>query len=467
MSVDRKIDFAAACLRAEEAPGAGLIRALAVAEGFPWSARRLTRTTRQRSMPGLIATAAGSTVLCLAAWYHWANIDPGIRVPSLPVPAVNGYPLLVKAAASVRGASEFSNAIDEINRSFRSPPLAGLSGRAPGSPSSLRAVEALISANQTSLGLVRRGEQLPSAALGIPLERAGESPDSNFRDLGRLLALEQSVERMRHQYRAAADSGLDAVSLGCSVEHAEALTGMLVGISIEAIGRNKEWTVINHLDATDARKCLERLERIEQSRAPYVDSLVQEKLSGELALRHLFHIPWPGRLLEMLLDVIRGLPYSKRQIYADYDRAMDACIQYSESPYEANWSITTGDPYADAFLPGVAQPYGTYDVNLSEERMLLTEMALRCYYLDHSRYPSRVEELVGRYLQSRPYDPFRNGSQLTYRRTSSGYLLYSVGPDRVDHGGAWPHGRSASEERATYNMTAGRGYDLVAGHYPY
>lgn len=73
----------------------------------------------------------------------------------------------------------------------------------------------------------------------------------------------------------------------------------------------------------------------------------------------------------------------------------------------------------------------------------VTACALERYFLDHGDYPATLAELVPAYLDRVRPDPV-DGAPLRYRRTVDGrFLLYSIGSDRHDDGGAleWPPAR--------------------------
>jgi hypothetical protein len=75
-----------------------------------------------------------------------------------------------------------------------------------------------------------------------------------------------------------------------------------------------------------------------------------------------------------------------------------------------------------------------YNIALARLRLLRTELSLRCYLAEQGRAPNRLEQLVPKYLQSVPFDPF-GGNPLVYRAQGTNWLLYSVGADGVDDGG--------------------------------
>lgn len=72
--------------------------------------------------------------------------------------------------------------------------------------------------------------------------------------------------------------------------------------------------------------------------------------------------------------------------------------------------------------------------NYAMIRMFICSLAIRLHELDHGQPPAQLAELVPRYLEELPLDPF-SGKPFVYRRKDDGFLIYSVGPDGVDDGG--------------------------------
>jgi hypothetical protein len=68
-------------------------------------------------------------------------------------------------------------------------------------------------------------------------------------------------------------------------------------------------------------------------------------------------------------------------------------------------------------------------------RLAIVTLALRRYHLERGNYPDSLSPLVPEYLAEVPLDPY-SGQSIRYQlEPSKGYVLYSVGPDRVDDGG--------------------------------
>jgi hypothetical protein len=84
--------------------------------------------------------------------------------------------------------------------------------------------------------------------------------------------------------------------------------------------------------------------------------------------------------------------------------------------------------------------YGTRNVEirslsaLTELRIVIAMNALERYRLKRGVYPKTLAELTPDYLKNIPKDPFADRS-LRYYPRGSGYLLFSVGPDRSSHSG--------------------------------
>lgn len=73
---------------------------------------------------------------------------------------------------------------------------------------------------------------------------------------------------------------------------------------------------------------------------------------------------------------------------------------------------------------------------LANLRLALTALALEQYRAGHNgQYPGALSDLTPDYLPAAPLDPF-DGQPLRYRKQAAGYLLYSIGPDQKDDGGA-------------------------------
>ena len=71
-------------------------------------------------------------------------------------------------------------------------------------------------------------------------------------------------------------------------------------------------------------------------------------------------------------------------------------------------------------------------------------VAIERFRLSEGRLPSTIDEIVPKFLDRLPSDPYSSGSKLKYRVDATEYLVYSVGSNGVDDGGvSEPAGRPA------------------------
>jgi len=73
--------------------------------------------------------------------------------------------------------------------------------------------------------------------------------------------------------------------------------------------------------------------------------------------------------------------------------------------------------------------------HLAHLRATHTALAVERYRLTKGRLPQSLDNLVPTYLETIPTDPF-DGENLKYRTLETGFVVYSVGEDLTDEGGA-------------------------------
>lgn len=100
-------------------------------------------------------------------------------------------------------------------------------------------------------------------------------------------------------------------------------------------------------------------------------------------------------------------------------------------------------PYmARVFLSDYAKAFQRTARNQTMVNQALLACALQRYRLVHRQNPGNLEDLIPQFVDKIPLDII-SGERLKYHRTDEGFLLYSVGWDEIDHGGA--SGKSASQ----------------------
>ncbi|MDT8302667.1 MAG: hypothetical protein RQ760_14380 [Sedimentisphaerales bacterium] len=78
--------------------------------------------------------------------------------------------------------------------------------------------------------------------------------------------------------------------------------------------------------------------------------------------------------------------------------------------------------------------------HLADLRVTQTALVIERYRLADGHLPESLDDLVPAFLEAVPTDPF-DGQNLKYRKLETGFVVYSVGDDLTDEGGAERDGR--------------------------
>jgi hypothetical protein len=295
----------------------------------------------------------------------------GKPAPLPPLPIPNGYDDLIKAGALV--------------------------GNGIGDASTMKTddLRELISTNQEALRLFRLGLsqkcQVPIQAAWINVLMAATNGGNHLIDLtslkrlAQLLNAEGRLAEMEHRPADAARTYIELMRFGNEISRGGFLVHRLVGIACEAIGYVGLVKVVPQLNCEESRPLLAELEKVDNQAVTWNKVMQSEKEFVRRELRQTFN------------------PIN--QIVGRWQ----------------NWQM-------------LKKAEAKHNFTVARRRLLMTELALRCYQSEHGRGPERLDQLAPKYLQQIPTDPFSEQT-LIYRAQGTNWLLYSVGPDGVDEGG--------------------------------
>jgi hypothetical protein len=254
----------------------------------------------------------------------------------------------------------------------------------------------LIATNANALALVRSGLK-KQCALPMPAYltnsawMATELP--SLKHVAQLLAAEGRLAELDGRPDDAARSYLDAIRFGNEISRNGFVISRLVGIACSAIGSFPLAKLPPQLGCEQLKPIIAELDRIDRASVTWSEVRRAENVFMRHELRK---IPNP--------------------------------IAWVPLWWQARKTIQTTE--------------ARHNQALSRVRLLETELALRCYRAEQGAPAAQLPNLVPQYLPRVPQDPF--GSQpLVYRAQGTNWLLYSIGPDRVDDGGT-PAGRGTS-----------------------
>ena len=103
---------------------------------------------------------------------------------------------------------------------------------------------------------------------------------------------------------------------------------------------------------------------------------------------------------------------------------------FMDLPHKPYYPIIT-----EAFAPAPHLALSAHGKQLGLVRATRSALAVERYRLAKSSLPEVLDELVPEYIEAIPEDPF-DGKPLRYKKLDKGYVVYSIGPDGKDDGGA-------------------------------
>src|SRR5437667_8984647 len=183
---------------------------------------------------------------------------------------------------------------------------------------------------------------------------------------------------MENRPADAAHTYTDAIRFGNEISRGGLLIHRLVGIACQASGGGPLSKLAPLLSCEQARPLVAELEKIDEARAPWDEVLQSERI------------------------------FVREQLRAS---------SVSPLSYVTAWWMTR---------PAKKKAEDKNNKSVAHLRLLITELALRCFRSEQGHAAQRLEQLAPKHLQRVPIDPF-SGQPLVYRVQGTNWLLYSMG----------------------------------------
>jgi len=412
--------------------------------------------------------------------FYSINVDPVVHVPMPVMPNPNALDVYLAAEAlevpsiPTPAGSRRELTVDDVRDCIHAGKIAprsrwGAGAKAP----ALADMQALMAKNTPAMSAAKKGFAFEYR--GTPMRSLDQLfPDySRLRNLARVMAADGEVKCASGNWDGGMERLVDVLRLGIDPPRGGGLLAAQLGIGIHTIGRGEAWTALDRVSGAAAKRAARRLEAMAVKRVPYADILQEEKWGMQASLIKEFNMPgWRSNgVLSLIGNASRNKRFfsfrlqiaSKRAIIANYNLYMDAAIANAKKPYPAFTKSPSlpGDPICRLLVSIYDKAWLQYAINQTQNELLMVSLALRAYKADHGRYPADLNALVPAYLKAVPSDPFTAKGTLSYKVTGQSYVLYSVGPDGQDNGGAASaDGKAGPTGR---NLHVGSKGDIVAG----
>ncbi|MDB6020595.1 MAG: hypothetical protein JWQ04_452 [Pedosphaera sp.] len=231
------------------------------------------------------------------------------------------------------------------------------------------------------LGLTRRCVVPTEAALKSNLNVLAD-----FKRLGLLIAAEGKFAEQENRNNDALECYLTDIRFGDEMSRGGPLIHRLVGLACESLGYDPLVKLAPKLTCDQTRSIIAELEKMERDGVTWDEVAQGEKRYFKNELRHTINPIW----------------------------------------WVTGWWQSR---------PARIMSEAKHNRTNARLRLLTVELALRCYQSEQGRVPKRLEELVPKYIQHVPEDPFSH-QPLHYRAVAgTNWVLYSVGLDGIDDGG--------------------------------
>ncbi len=326
-----------------------------------------------------------------------------------------------------------------------------------------------LSDNAEALRLLHQAASMKDCRYPIDLSRGGDTPFphlNKLRQAARLLEIEaiQNVEEQKPQQ--AVESVVASMGVTRSLNQEPVLISYLVHVACQGLSVASLENVLNRTQLTD-----EQLGQLVTATAESEDhqilirAFVGERCmvsdgferihSGKTRMSELYNFIGPLILVYRATGLLELDEISSLDMMNRYVNTTDL------SPLES-MAAARSISNAVASLPRLRflsrAIVGSFDSVFSRAsrgdatfRDAQTALAIERYRLANGRLPDQLSDLIPAFLPAVPADPF-DGKPLRYKKLGKGYVVYSVGDDGVDNGGA---------EKNSKGLSYGDGTDIT------
>jgi len=298
---------------------------------------------------------------------------------------------------------------------------------------------------------------------------------SDFRNLARTLRLRAELHAEQGRYEEAFDDLKSCYRFGRHLKGDKFLVEQLTGIALEAISVRTIRDIVAkyEIDSELLKDLQQSIERFIENEK-FTMSLEAEKLGiydeiqrcftdghfgrGHLYLSRMISLSSSDYQSDLALEAIispRQWPRAvnvlfthpdKQQTRETADRFYDFWTSVSHKtpaqikaegidPEKEASKIIEGNMFLQILEPALARINHIAYRNKTDVHATVAVLAIKRFEKEKGRYPTSLDELVkAGYLKKLPVDPYSDGP-FVYKKTDSGFLLYSLGENLKDDGG--------------------------------
>ena len=278
---------------------------------------------------------------------------------------------------------------------------------------------------------------------------------SGARNAARFMATLAQVNAVGGRTAQAALDCVACVRIGSAAASNGTLIGGLVAVACEGLGLRELAEIIPALQPAECQAVIEALQAAEAQRVALPVVLQGELVYGKMMMKgqfagmespdhnqEQFMALTPEQREEALLqwqETLRQMglvTWDPDSTWTTHEEWFEGVIEETAKPYWARADILpSGDPLVDALVPACDKTQVTFAIADAKLRLALCQLAVRSYMATEDGPPETLDALAPDYLPEVPNDPFRDAT-LSSATLDGEFVIYSVGPDGEDSGGA-------------------------------
>jgi hypothetical protein len=363
-----------------------------------------------------------------------------VLAPSITTESQNAANLYEQAFARLK---------EDTPENINNPPIGDGDNFNPDEP----ATNAFLARQAGTIALLREAAAMPACRFDADSNAPSTkyTPDFNLpRRAANLVDLDAEEEVARGNIKSAMADVSAAVAMARCITQRPTVVSALVGIGIDDVG-------ISMLERTlPAVKSQEDLAGLHLNESSSLGRAYQQALRGQeqyglitygtkpdttILLPNLSKKGKEGDFVD--IDFTPWTSFFLRVYFLDVDNYVSLMEKYrayvSQPYYQIRNKLTNIErQYHGAMTSFEANlMQGGLAVNsiaVARDACAKIAVAMTRYRLDHGSLPKKLDELVPKYMDAIPIDPF-DGRSLRLAIKKDNYIIYSVGPDGVDDGG--------------------------------
>jgi hypothetical protein len=322
--------------------------------------------------------------------------------------------------------------------------------------------------NNEALKLLHAGAAIEHSRYPIDLTAGFETklpPLQEIKTAVKLLKLEAILHAENGNSKLAVRSTISSFGIARSLAKEPLLISQLVRTGCQSLTASTIEYCINRIELADEQliqliKCLRNAERISDISFAFVG----ERCMGISFFRDPYSVDpdliggIPFRPILAFYNAI-GMADSDAIIYLDI---MEEYIKINRFPVHERQKaakaveariqlISQAHILLHVIMPALARITIIDTRNIAQLLTARVGLAVERYHLAAGKLPDALMDLVPDYLDAVPRDPF-DGNDLRYKKLHTGFVVYSIGEDRIDDGG---------KEKPTGKKKKGESWDVT------